>query len=72
MLKTTKNAITYTLIISVISLLVNLITSPKHVISIFEYGFWIGLGIYLTSIITIFIVIFLILFLKRTLLKFKK
>lgn len=64
-----KNAITYTVIISVVLLLVNLITSPKHVVSIFEKGFGIGLGILLTSIIFIFIIIFLILFLKRTFFK---
>lgn len=61
-----KNTIIYTVIISVVSLLVNLITSPKHVLSIFEKGFWIGLGILLTGITIIFIIVFLILLLKRT------
>lgn len=67
MLKSLKDAITYTMIFSVILILVNVLTSFKHVISIFDKGPWIGLGIFLTGIIAIFIVISLILFLKKAL-----
>jgi len=59
MMKTLKFASIYSLVIFFVLIIVKFITSPKFVISIFEKGFWMGLGILITMIIIIFIITFL-------------
>ncbi len=64
-----KKSLLYTLIIVAITTLVNLVTSPKNVISVFQYGFWTGIGMLLTAIIIVFLVVFAVFFLKGIFLK---
>ncbi|TKH46449.1 hypothetical protein C1I60_02365 [Paenibacillus terrae] len=64
-----KKSLLYTVIIIAIATLVNLITSPKSVISVFQYGFWTGIGMLLTAIIIVFLVVFAVFFLKGIFLK---
>ncbi|AIQ20304.1 hypothetical protein H70357_29075 [Paenibacillus sp. FSL H7-0357] len=66
MSKILKEALIYALIFITIPTVINLIFTPEDVADLFDYGFWVGTGLFLTAFFIVFVLVFLVLLLKRT------
>jgi len=65
-MKNVKEAAVIALAYIIIKLVFELIPPAKGVVSLFEDGIWVGVGIILTSYIVVFVIIFLILVVLRS------
>lgn len=64
-MKNIKDALSIALGLIIIKLVFRLIPSSQGFFKLFEDGFWVGIGIILTSYILLFVVVYIVIIIRR-------